>query len=57
MAHIKIDKKITKYRVQKPESKDTAAAAIRTNPVRPRNIVFSYTSDIFAQTVRELNTS
>ena len=26
MAHIKIDKKITKYRVQKPESKDAPAA-------------------------------
>ena len=30
MAHIKIDKKIAKYRVQKPETKDAAAPAPRS---------------------------
>ena len=28
MAHIKIDKKIAKYRVQKPEAKDAAAPVL-----------------------------
>ncbi len=30
MAHIKIDKKIAKYRVQKPEAKDAPAAPPRS---------------------------
>ncbi len=36
MAHIKIDKKIAKYRVQKPEAKDAPARAAQGAARRPR---------------------
>src|SRR5712664_4683995 len=42
MAHIKIDKKITKYRVQKPEAKD-APAALPKEPVKaPDNVIWMH---------------
>jgi len=39
MAHIKIDKKIAKYRVQKPESKDAPAAAAPKDPLKTQDNV------------------
>jgi hypothetical protein len=37
MAHIKIDKKIAKYRVQKPEDKDAPAPVPAAAPAKPDN--------------------
>ena len=42
MAHIKIDKKITKYRVQKPESKDAAAAVPKEPPKTQDNVIWMH---------------
>ena len=41
MAHIKIDKKITKYRVQRPESKD-APAAPKEPPKAQDNVIWMH---------------
>ena len=46
MAHIKIEKKIAKYRVQKPEGKDRASkdapSAARTEPATADNVIWMH---------------
>src|SRR5476651_1211743 len=42
MAHIKIDKKIAKYRVQKPEAKDTAAPAPKEALKAQDNVIWMH---------------
>jgi hypothetical protein len=42
MAHIKIDKKIAKYRVQKPESKEAPAAAPKEPPKAQDNVIWMH---------------
>ena len=42
MAHIKIDKKIAKYRVQKPEAKEALAAAAKEAPKAQDNVIWMH---------------
>ena len=42
MAHIKIDRKITKYRVQKPEAESEAPAAATEAPKAPDNVIWMH---------------
>src|ERR1700676_3342795 len=42
MAHIKIDKKIAKYRVQKPEAKEAPAAAAKEAPKAQDNVIWMH---------------
>jgi hypothetical protein len=42
MAHIKIDKKIAKYRVQKPEALDAPAAAQPKDTVKTDNVIWMH---------------
>ncbi len=42
MAHIKIEKKIAKYRVRKPEAKDAPSAAAKDPPKTQDNVIWMH---------------